>query len=68
MLDAAVHADGYITLRDMAEEHNARGSRTRRCERWHVSNLRNLLRRRRKVSTAGRMQRFARIVLFREWR
>jgi len=64
MQDAAVRSDGYTSPRDMAEEHNALGSRTRRSERWHVSNVQNLLGRRRKVSTAGRKQQFARIVLF----
>ena len=56
MLYPAVHADGYSTLRDIAEELSARGIRTRRGGRWHVSNLRNLLARRRKISTAGRKE------------
>lgn len=42
LLDA-IHAEGCATLRDFAEELNARGIRTRRGGRWHVSNVRNLL-------------------------
>ncbi|WGH78614.1 recombinase family protein [Jannaschia ovalis] len=41
----AIWADGQSTLRAMAAELNARGIRTRRGKRWHVSNVRNLLNR-----------------------
>lgn len=38
-----IRADGHITLRGIAAELNARGIRTRRGGRWHVSNVGNLL-------------------------
>ncbi|MGP6090070.1 recombinase-like helix-turn-helix domain-containing protein [Antarctobacter jejuensis] len=41
----AIRAEGYTTLRALAEQLNARGIRTRRGGRWHVSTVRNLLRR-----------------------
>ncbi|KHQ49728.1 recombinase family protein [Mameliella alba] len=42
---AAIRAEGHTTLRAMAEQLNARGIRTRRGRSWHVSTVRNLLRR-----------------------
>ncbi|BBU57226.1 resolvase [Mameliella alba] len=42
---AAIRAEGHTTLRAMAKQLNARGIRTRRCGRWHVSTVQNLLRR-----------------------
>ncbi|SMX45613.1 recombinase family protein [Maliponia aquimaris] len=39
----AIRAEGHTTLRALAEQLNARGIRTRRGRRWHVSNVRNLL-------------------------
>ncbi|GGF79162.1 Site-specific DNA recombinase [Mameliella alba] len=41
----AIQSEGYTTLRAMADQLNARGIRTRRGGRWHVSTVRNLLRR-----------------------
>jgi DNA invertase Pin-like site-specific DNA recombinase len=41
----ALQDAGQTTLRALAAELNARGIRTRREGRWHVSTLRNLLRR-----------------------
>jgi DNA invertase Pin-like site-specific DNA recombinase len=40
-----MRAEGHTTLRAMAGELNARGIRTRRGGRWHVSTARNLLER-----------------------
>ncbi len=40
---AAIRADGHTTLRALADQLNARGIRTRRDGRWHVSTVRNLL-------------------------
>ena len=37
--------DGITTLRGMADELNRRGLVTRRGGRWHVSNVKNLMRR-----------------------
>ncbi|MEZ5732542.1 MAG: recombinase family protein [Paracoccaceae bacterium] len=42
---AGIRSEGPTSLRSLAEELNARGMRTRRGGRWHVSNVRNLLRR-----------------------
>ena len=42
---AALRADGHTTLRAIAAELNARGIRTRRGGRWHVSTVGNLSRR-----------------------
>lgn len=42
---ASIRAEGYTSLRAVEAELNARGMRTRRGGRWHVSNVRNLLRR-----------------------
>lgn len=42
---ASIRAEGHTGLRGVAAELNARGMRTRRGGRWHVSNVRNLLRR-----------------------
>ncbi|MBY6122044.1 recombinase family protein [Mameliella alba] len=42
---AAIRAEGHTTLRAMAEQLNARGIRTRRGRSWHLSTVRNLLRR-----------------------
>ncbi len=42
---AEIRAAGHVSLRSMAAELNARGNRTRRRERWHVSNVRNLVQR-----------------------
>lgn len=39
----AIRAEGHTTLRDLAEQLNMRGIRTRRGGRWHVSTVRNLL-------------------------
>lgn len=41
----AIQVEGSTTLRAIAAELNARGMLTRRCGRWRVSNVRNLLRR-----------------------
>ncbi|MDD9730962.1 recombinase family protein [Mameliella sp. AT18] len=41
----AIQSEGYTTLRAMADQLNARGIRTRRGGRWHVSTVRNLLKR-----------------------
>ncbi|MFC3616000.1 recombinase family protein, partial [Lutimaribacter marinistellae] len=41
----STRAEGHKTLRAMVEVLNARGIRTRRGGRWHVSTVRNLLRR-----------------------
>lgn len=38
-----LRSQGLVTLRDLAEELNERGILTRRCGRWHVSSMRNLL-------------------------
>jgi DNA invertase Pin-like site-specific DNA recombinase len=38
-----IRARGHTSLRAIASELNARGMLTRRCGRWHVSNVRNLL-------------------------
>jgi DNA invertase Pin-like site-specific DNA recombinase len=40
---AEIQAAGHTSLRGIAAELNARGIRTRRGGRWHVSNVRNLL-------------------------
>nr|WP_281271257.1 recombinase family protein [Jannaschia seohaensis] len=40
-----VRAAGHTTLRAIASELNLRGIRTRRGGQWHVSTVRNLLRR-----------------------
>lgn len=40
---AAIRAEGHVSLRAIATELNARGIRTRRGGRWHVSTVRNLL-------------------------
>ncbi|SDD88678.1 recombinase family protein [Ruegeria marina] len=40
-----IRSQGHVTLRAMAAELNARGIRTRRGGRWHVSNVRNLVER-----------------------
>ena len=40
---AEIRAAGHTSLRGIAAELNARGIRTRRGGRWHVSNVRNLL-------------------------
>lgn len=40
---ASIRSEGHTTLRAIAEELIARGIRTRRRGRWHVSNVRNLL-------------------------
>ena len=40
---AGIRSEGPTSLRSLAEELNARGMRTRRGGRWHVSNVRNLL-------------------------
>ena len=40
-----IRAGGASSLRAMAAELNGRGIMTRRCRRWHVSNVRNLLHR-----------------------
>jgi len=67
--DALRRHDAQIKAKASAhEDHNVRGLRTCRGERCHVLNKRNLLGRRRKVSTAGREQLLTRIVLPREWR
>lgn len=42
---ADIRADGATSLRAIAGELDARGMRTRRSGRWHVSNVRNLLNR-----------------------
>jgi len=38
-----IRARGATSLRAIAGELNARGMLTRRCGRWHVSTVRNLL-------------------------
>ncbi|MFC3616175.1 recombinase-like helix-turn-helix domain-containing protein [Lutimaribacter marinistellae] len=40
-----MRAEGHKTLRAMVEVLNARGIRTRRGGRWHVSTVKNLLQR-----------------------
>jgi hypothetical protein len=42
---ADIRAAGYSSLRDIANELNRRGMLTRRGGRWHLSSVRNLLRR-----------------------
>jgi phage protein D len=42
---AEIRAGGATSLRAIAGELNARGMRTRRGGRWHVSTVANLLRR-----------------------
>ena len=42
---AELQRDGFTTLRGMADELNRRGLVTRRGGKWHVSNVRNLVRR-----------------------
>ncbi|TNY30559.1 recombinase family protein, partial [Pelagovum pacificum] len=39
----AIQQAGHTSLRALADELNARGMRTRRGGKWHVSNVRNLL-------------------------
>ncbi|MFC3614779.1 recombinase family protein, partial [Lutimaribacter marinistellae] len=39
----SIRAEGHTTLRAIADVLNARGIRTRRGGRWHVSTVRNLL-------------------------
>jgi hypothetical protein len=41
----AIRTDGHTTFRAIAAELNARGIVTRRGRRWHVSTVRNLLKR-----------------------
>ena len=41
----AIQADGHTSLRAIADEMNRRGLVTRRGRKWHVSNVRNLVRR-----------------------
>jgi hypothetical protein len=41
----SLEAEGHTTLRALAHELNTRAIQTRRGKRWHVSNVRNLLRR-----------------------
>ncbi len=41
----AIRTEGYSSLRAIADQLNARGIRTRRGGRWHVSTVRNLLER-----------------------
>jgi DNA invertase Pin-like site-specific DNA recombinase len=49
---AQIRAAGHTSLRAIAAELNARGIRTRRGGRWHVSNVGNLLRRLEALSEA----------------
>jgi len=42
---AAIQAEGHTTLRAIADKLNAQAILTRRGRRWHVSNVRNLLKR-----------------------
>uniref|UniRef100_UPI000A4254FA recombinase family protein n=1 Tax=Cypionkella psychrotolerans TaxID=1678131 RepID=UPI000A4254FA len=42
---ADIRAEGHLTLRAIAEQLSERGMLTRQGARWHVSNVRNLLRR-----------------------
>ncbi|WP_316782387.1 recombinase-like helix-turn-helix domain-containing protein [Sedimentitalea todarodis] len=41
----SIQTEGHETLRAMADELNARGILTRQAKRWHVSSVRNLLKR-----------------------
>lgn len=49
----AIRNEGHTTLRVLTERLNARGIRTRRGGRWHVSTVRNLLRRMQSAPTTG---------------
>lgn len=49
-----VRASGRTSLRAIAAELNARGMRTRRGGRWHVSTVQNLLKRLERPACAGR--------------
>ena len=55
-LSRPIQREGHVTLRAVAEQLNTRGIQTRRGGNWQMSNVRNLLARRRNVATTGQEQ------------
>lgn len=53
---SAIQTEGHETLRAMAGELNRRGIRTRRSGNWHVSNVRDLLKRLDRLHPLGQEQ------------